>query len=97
MGDWVARGEKGTHVLDEWCVELGEEVDPDKMAVIVLGGREDIGDKVITVDKLAMAKDVEDVEDGVINGLRHGCRGDGLGHRCSRPQQLRNSQWGWRR
>jgi CobQ-like glutamine amidotransferase family enzyme len=49
-------------VLDERCVELEEEVDPDKMAIVILGGKEDIGDKVVMVDKPTMAKDIEDVE-----------------------------------
>jgi hypothetical protein len=67
-------------VLDEQCVKLGEEVDPDKTAIIILGGQEDIGNKVVIVDKPTTVKDVEDVENRVIDGLdglRHGCRGNG--------------------
>jgi CobQ-like glutamine amidotransferase family enzyme len=84
-------------VLDKQCVELGEEVNPDKTAVIVLGGQEDVGNKVVTVDKPTTAKDVKDVENRVIDGLRHGCRGNSLRHRCGSLQQLSDSRQGWRR
>ena len=43
-------------------MEHGEEVDPCKSAIRVSCSREDVGNKVLTVDEPARPEDVEDVE-----------------------------------
>jgi hypothetical protein len=62
-------------VLNEQGVELGMEVNPDEMAIIISGSQEDIGDKVVTADEPAVSKNVEDIKDQVVLVFRHR-RGD---------------------
>jgi hypothetical protein len=69
MGDSHSGRKKGTHPLNQRSVELGEEVDPSKMDVVVLCCREDIGDKVVTIDKPATVKDVLNVKDRIVFGI----------------------------
>jgi hypothetical protein len=43
-------------------VELGKEVDPDELAIIVFGSRENVGDKMVAVNEPAITKNVLDVK-----------------------------------
>jgi hypothetical protein len=61
--DSHSRGKKGTHTLNQRSVELRKKVNPSKMAIVILCCREDISDKVVMIDKLAMVKDVLNVKD----------------------------------
>jgi hypothetical protein len=51
------------HVPDQVCVESELEVNPAKMAMVVLLCREDVGGKVVPVEEPARPEDVQDHKD----------------------------------
>ena len=44
-------------------MELGEEIYPDKMAMVILGSGEDIGNKVVSGNEPASMEDILNVKD----------------------------------
>jgi hypothetical protein len=50
-------------VFDEGCVEGWEKVGPYKSAIVIVGSRKDVSNKVLVMDKPARPKDILDVED----------------------------------
>jgi hypothetical protein len=58
------------HPFDKGCVESREETNPCKLAIVVAGSWENIGNKMLAVDKLARSEEIEDVEDRMVCILR---------------------------